>query len=132
MFFSNGGKDGFEFLNKRAASCSIKTSLYLRMLVVDPTKPYSNKRIFWDVDIVQLDYEQHAEFIITRVFDRGDVDDIRACRRFYPEKVIRQHLLNATFLSERRLALASAIIAEPKESFRCYISRQLNPQHLPY
>ena len=50
------------------------------------TKPYDNKRIFWDVDSEKLDYEKKAGFIIERVFERGDVEDIRMCRRFYGDE----------------------------------------------
>ena len=97
-----------------------------------PPKPYDHPRIFWDVDFNTLDFQHHAAFIIVRVFDRGDVDDIRYCRRFYGDQVVREHLLKAPFLSEKRLSLASAIISEPKESFRCYTNRQLMREHLPY
>ena len=39
-------------------------------------------RIFWDVDFAKLDFDAKANFVIERVFERGDVDDIRACRRY--------------------------------------------------
>ena len=45
-----------------------------------PAKPYDHKRIFWDVDCEKLDFEKKASFIIERVFERGDVEDIRMCR----------------------------------------------------
>ncbi len=46
-------------------------------------KPYHYKRIFWDIDPEKLDYKLRANFIIERVFERGDVEDIRQCRRYY-------------------------------------------------
>jgi len=45
------------------------------------SKPVFNKRIFWDVDFESIDYDAKANFVIERVFERGDVDDIRQCRR---------------------------------------------------
>ena len=95
-------------------------------------KPVFDKRIFWDVDFEKMDYEGKASFIIERVFDRGDVEDIRQCRRHYGDAKIREVLLNAKFLSIGRIYLASAVIDEPLNAFRCYKLRQLNPELYPY
>ena len=43
--------------------------------------PVLNRRIFWDVNFDTLDHDLEASFVIDRVFERGDVPDIRACRR---------------------------------------------------
>ncbi len=58
-------------------------------------KPVFNKRIFWDVDFEKLDYDKKANFVIERVFERGDVDDIRQCRRYYGDEKVKEALLNA-------------------------------------
>lgn len=94
--------------------------------------PVFDRRIFWDVNVLTLDYDNRASFVIERVFDRGDVNDIRQCRRYYGDKKVHDVLLNAKFLSERRLYLASAVIDEPVTAFRCYTLRQLNPELYPY
>jgi uncharacterized protein DUF6922 len=95
-------------------------------------KPILNKRIFWDVDYEHLDYDKKAAFIIERVFNRGDVDDIRQCRRFYGDEKITDVLLNAKFIANHRLHLASAILNQPLNAFRCYITKLLNPTLFPY
>jgi len=94
--------------------------------------PVFNQRIFWDVHFDKLDYEKEAAFIITRVFDRGDVPDIRNCRRHYGDEKITEVLLNTKFLSEVRTYLAAAVIDRPLTDFRCYRLRQLNPELFPY
>jgi len=43
-------------------------------------KPIFNKRIFRDVNFEKIDYDAKANFVIERVFERGDVDDIRQCQ----------------------------------------------------
>ncbi len=96
------------------------------------TKPLLNKRIFWDVDFESLDYSNKYTFIIERVFERGDVDDIRQVRRFYGEEKIKNVLLNAKYLPQARLFLASAVINQPLKSFKCYTLQQLNPGLSPY
>jgi len=95
-------------------------------------KPQFHRRIFWDVDFDKLDYDKRANFIIERVFDRGDVEDIRQCRRYYGDNRISEALLNAKFLMEHRIHLAAAVINKPIEDFRCYKLRQLNPELYPY
>ena len=95
-------------------------------------KPIFNKRIFWDVNFDKIDYDVKANFVIERVFERGDVDDIRQCRRYYGDEKVANALLNAKYLPERRLHLAAAVIDKPVTSFRCYTLRQLNPELFPY
>jgi hypothetical protein len=94
--------------------------------------PIFNKRIFWDVAFEKIDYDAKANFVIERVFERGDVEDIRNCRRYYGEEKVAQALLNAKFLPETRMYLASAVIDRPITDFRCYTLRQLNPTLFPY
>ena len=95
-------------------------------------KPIFNKRIFWDVVFENIDYDLRANFVIERVFDRGDVPDIRNCRRYYGDEKVTTALLNAKFLSETRMYLASAVINKPLKDFRCYALRQSNPLLFPY
>jgi hypothetical protein len=95
-------------------------------------KPVFERRIFWDVDFDKLDYDKRANFIIERVFDRGDVEDIRQCRRYYGDEKVTEVLLNAKFLMEHRIPLAAAVINKSIEDFRCYKLRQLNPGLFPY
>ncbi len=95
-------------------------------------KPIFEKRIFWDVNFEQIDYDAKANFVIERVFERGDVEDIRQCRRYYGDEKVTEALLKAKYLPEHRIHLASAVIDKPLNEFRCYILRQLNPGLFPY
>ena len=95
-------------------------------------KPLLDKRIFWDVVFDTINYDANANFVIERVFERGDVSDIRNCRRYYGDEKVTQALLNVKFLPETRMYLASAVIDRPLKDFRCYILRQLNPTLFPY
>ncbi len=96
------------------------------------TKPVFQKRIFWDVNFEALDYDAKASFIIERVFDRGDVDDIRQCRRYYGDEKIKTVLTNAKWLSLKTIYLACAILNNELTDYRCFITAQSNPQHWSY
>lgn len=100
--------------------------------MTNKSKPVFRKRIFWDVVFENIDYDAKANFVIERVFERGDVDDIRHCRRYYGDEKVAEALLNAKFLSETTMYLASAVINKPLKDFRCYALRQSNPSLFPY
>jgi len=107
------------------------TFYYLRCMK-SKSKPIFEKRIFWDVNFEKIDYDAKANFVIERVFERGDVEDIRQCRRYYGDEKVTDALLKAKYLPEHRIHLASAVIDKPLKDFRCYILRQLNPELFPY
>jgi hypothetical protein len=90
-------------------------------------KPLLDKRIFWDVDGEKMDYIAKANFIIERVFERGDVDDIRQCRRFYGVERIESTLTKAKWIRPQTLYLASALFNNNLTDYRCYREAQLNP-----
>ncbi len=94
--------------------------------------PVFDRRIFWDVDYDNMDLDEKWKFVIERVFERGDVEDIRQCRRYYGDERVREALLTAKFLPEHRLSLASAVVGEPLENFRCYTLRHSHPGLFPY
>jgi hypothetical protein len=97
-----------------------------------PKKPQLSERIFWDVNFEALDFTSQSKFIIERVFERGDVNDIRLCRRYYGDDRVAGVLLKASFLPLRRLHLAAAVINKPITAFRCYTLRQSHPGLFPY
>jgi hypothetical protein len=100
--------------------------------MAEKESPVFDKRIFWDVDADNIDYDKYFRYVIERVFERGDVPDIRNCRRYYGEDKVREVLLNSRFLPETRMYLAAAIIDRPVTEFRCYKLRQSNPTLFPY
>jgi len=95
-------------------------------------KPIFEKRIFWDVNFENIDYDAKANFVIERVFERGDVEDIRQCRRYYGDEKIRTALTNAKWLSLPTIYLASALLMNELSDYKCYTQIQLNPTHSLY
>jgi hypothetical protein len=100
--------------------------------MLEKAKPIINRRIFWDTDFDALDYDNRYKSIIVRVFERGDVEDIRNTRRYYGDEKIIDTLKTTKFLPLHRTHLVSAIFHIPLKDMRCYILRQLNPELLPY
>ena len=98
----------------------------------DIDKPQFNKRLFWDVNFDALDYDRKAAFIIERVFERGDVPDIRNCRKYYGDDKIRDVLTNAKWLSLKTIYLACAVLSNQLTDYRCYNTARSNPGHWNY
>ncbi len=95
-------------------------------------KPQFDKRIFWDVNFEKLDIDAKADFVIVRVFERGDIEDIRQCRRYYGDEKIEKSLLSVKYLPEHTMFFAAAIIDKDITEFTCYKNRQSNPELYPY
>jgi len=79
-----------------------------------------------------LDYDKKAGFVIERVFDRGDVEDIRACRRYYGDDKVKTTLINARWLSLSTLYLATALFNNELTDYRCYNMGRSTPKHWIY
>jgi hypothetical protein len=87
-------------------------------------KPIFPKRLFWDVNLETLDYETHKQFIIERVFERGDVPDIRAVRKFYGDKEIIGSLKAAKWLNFDVFVFVKNLFNIKPTDFKCYMLNQ--------
>jgi len=65
--------------------------LFLNMLVAEEIK----KRVFWDVDPLQLDWNKDAQFIIERTLVRGDTADVRAIFKRYSKTQLTDAILKS-------------------------------------
>jgi len=95
-------------------------------------KPVFERRIFWDVDYDKLDIDAKANFVIARVFERGDIEDFRQCSRYYGDEKVETVILNVSFLPLHRIYLAAAVINHEVTELKCYTQRLLNPELYPY
>lgn len=95
-------------------------------------KPILHKRIFWDVDFDKINYEEKAAFVIERVFERGDVEDIRQIRKYYGDEKAKQVLMNCRYLPEIKIYLAAAVFNERVKHFKCYIQAQSMKELWPF
>ena len=85
--------------------------------------------IFWDVEYRDLDYSEHAHFIISRVATRGSLKDWLEIKQHYTLEKIRKVLVTTRNLDKISLNFFSSYFNIPKEKFRCYSFQQLNPEH---
>jgi hypothetical protein len=91
-----------------------------------------SKGLFRDADETRFDYEKHAGQIISRVFMRGKVEDIKEVLHYYGKKRVKEELLHTRYLDKRTLAFSGALFNLKKEDFRCYKFSQLAPKLWEY
>lgn len=68
-----------------------------------------NKTAFWDIDMAQLNEVDHADFIITRIFQYGLLADLKAVIAHYTKEQIHHAFTNARGTDPKAVALAKAL-----------------------
>jgi hypothetical protein len=82
--------------------------------------PILEKRTFWDVDIAQVNFEEHAEWIINRVFDRGTLKEVFDIINFYGKEFVRKSITTTNdYLPNHSILLARAIFNLKYQDFKC-------------
>lgn len=75
---------------------------------------------FWDVDGEKLDFTKDKEFIISRMFERGKLDDVLSIVVFYGQDETRKVLCNNKYLARKGLFLAHALLGVSLANFKAY------------
>ena len=81
-------------------------------------------RLFWDVNLDEIDEQVHCRFIIQRVLERGSVDDIRATIAHYTMPFLISQAQQIRDLDPVTLAFAACIGNVKEDTFRCYSSKR--------
>ena len=79
-----------------------------------------SKHIFWDTDSGSIDEEKHKNFIITRVMERGGIEDVKAVFARYDLADIRHALISARTLSDKTIAFFANRFGLDRSAFRAY------------
>jgi len=77
------------------------------------------QELFWDVDLSQMDPGANAAFIIGRVFDFGDLADIKIVKDYYGLARLKEVALSHAFASPKHLNFWSEILKVPVNNLSC-------------
>ncbi len=91
-----------------------------------------SKYLFWDVDIKEVSFDEHAKFVIPRVFLRGKMDDVFAVLKYYKKNKLIEVLTQTRYLDKKTLSFCCVIFDLNKEDFRCYKNELSIPEHLRF
>lgn len=86
----------------------------------DPLLSQLRPELFWDMDLSRLDSQKHASFIIERIAERGNLDDMRLIWDTYGPARVEQALLAARGLTPKTVTFFANLFGKSLESFGSY------------
>jgi plasmid maintenance system antidote protein VapI len=67
--------------------------------VQHPNLSIIRKALFWDTDMSYIDWNKHYKYVITRVFERGNLEEKKEIQRFYGSEKIKEVIGSSTIPS---------------------------------
>ena len=86
------------------------------------------KRLFWDVDADRVDPVLHRAFIIRRIIDFGNPQDVRWMKQTYPPQEIQEVTKKSRGISRKSGYYWAAYYDIPEEEIECL--KTLYPKEL--
>ena len=81
---------------------------------------------FWDVKPENLDFSRDKGFIISRMFERGTLDDVLSVIGYYGKDDTGKTLQTNKYLNRQGLFLAHALLGLPLQDFKAYATPKHN------
>jgi hypothetical protein len=91
-----------------------------------------SKHLFWDLNPELLDWEKSKKTIITRVLERGNLNEWNCIIGIYSLNQITETLKEVSHLNPIDLNFIATISNTPKEQFKCFNTKLLTSQHWIY
>ena len=90
--------------------------------------PEISRTVFWDVPMEEIDFTKDSNFIISRVFNYGNFQEVADIILFYGKDYVKEFLLSFPDIDIFGLETASAFFGIPETQFLCYkrIQHRLN------
>lgn len=81
---------------------------------------------FWDVNHETLDISRDKGFIVSRIFERGKLDDVLFIIVLYGKEETRKILQGNKYLNRQGIFLAHTLLGIPLEGFKAYVTLKHN------
>lgn len=88
--------------------------------------PSIPKYAFWDTDIKKMDLHADKINIVSRIFDRGKLDDVLQFLSFYGKEECARILINNAYLQKDAMYLAHTLLSIPLKDFKSYALHKNN------
>lgn len=86
--------------------------------------PQISQSTFWDIDYNDLNFDKQYDFIISRVFDRGTLEEVIQILKYYGVKKVVDAIEHTERLHEAGIDLAKSIFHLKDEQFKCLEKKQ--------
>lgn len=90
------------------------------MNVTDDISLLFPRYVFWDVKRENLDLLRDKTFIISRMFERGKLDDVLSIISLYGKEEAGKILQKNKYLNRQGLFLAHTLLGLPLQDFKSY------------
>ena len=80
-----------------------------------------SKNLFWDVNEKEIDLDKYVCFVVSRVIEKGNIQDIKLILEHYGEHKVKKELPKTRYLGNHALSFYCALFELNKTDFRCYI-----------
>jgi hypothetical protein len=91
-------------------------------------KPNIKKRVFWDVNYEDLDFERDKFYVIEKVMNYGVWSDFLELIKFYGKDIIKKEIVKTSFLKKDVLSFVCVYFDLKPSQFKCYNRRQSSNQ----
>ena len=81
--------------------------------------PEKIQRLFWDVNKEDVDIKTHRAYIIRRILDYGNIEDVKWVLKIYSQKEIVEVVKKSRGLSRKSAYFWSTYFNIPKEEVAC-------------
>jgi len=85
-----------------------------------PNQEIITSPLFWDIDYKKIDYTRGFKFVIQRVFERGNKEQIEEIIRFYGKNRVIEVIQSAHCLFYIAIENATKYLSIDKNSIQCY------------
>jgi hypothetical protein len=89
----------------------------------DKTAEIFSSRCFWDRDRSKLNLEESKNYIITRVVDTGNIEDIKTLFDYYGWNTIKEEVVKIRYMNNKTFNWLSSLLEINPKDFRCYNNR---------
>ena len=86
--------------------------------------PRFSHQCFWDMDSDKLDFSKGRNYIISRVIQNGNYEDVKALFAYYGSNAIKEEVIKIRYLDDKTLNMMSLLFNIEKTKFRCFNNRE--------
>ena len=84
---------------------------------------------FWDVARSELDDQLSSRLIIERIFNLGNLHEIKLVIDFYGKDQVVEVLMNLNYLDPKTFNFIRKLFKIPEKKFKCYTQKRLKNLH---
>ncbi len=96
-------------------------------------KQHSTARVrtslFWEYDMERFDWFKLRNIVVQRVLERGRIDDMYAILNMYGVEGVKQAFCEIPYMNAKDMNFVCTFFDLHKEDLKCYVKKQLKPQH---